>query len=43
MAAGNLSDMEDSIAEVRAVAAGRRVVGIEVVDIAGASRAEAGP
>ena len=43
MAAGNLSDMEDSIAEVRAVAAGRRVVGTRIVDIARAGRAEVGP
>ena len=43
MTAGNLSDVEGSIAEVRAVAAGRRVVGIGVVDIAGAGRAEVGP
>jgi hypothetical protein len=43
MAAGNLSEVKDSIAEVRAVAAGRRVVDIGVVDIAGAGRAELGP
>jgi len=43
MAAGNLSEVEDSMTEVRAVAAGRRVVGIGVVHIAGAGRAELGP
>jgi hypothetical protein len=42
MPAGNLSEVEDSTAEVRAVAAGRRFVGIGV-DIAGAGRAELGP
>ena len=31
------------MAEVRTVAAGRRVVGIGVVDIAGAGRVELGP
>jgi hypothetical protein len=43
MAAGNLSEVEDSIVEVRAVAAGKRVVGIGVVDTAGAGRAELEP
>jgi hypothetical protein len=43
MAAGNLSEVKDSVAEVRAVAAGRRFVDIGVVDIAGAGRAELGP
>jgi TRAP-type mannitol/chloroaromatic compound transport system substrate-binding protein len=43
MAAGNLSDVEDSMVEVRAVAAGRMAAGIGVVDIAEAGRAELGP
>jgi hypothetical protein len=38
-----MAEVEDSIAEVRAVAAGRRVVGIGVVDIGGARRVELGP
>jgi hypothetical protein len=38
MAAGNLSEVEDSMAEVRAVA-----VDIGVVDIARARRVELGP
>jgi len=33
MAAGNLSDVEDSIAEARAVAAGKRFVDIGIFDI----------
>jgi len=41
MAAGNLSEVEDSIAEVRAVAAQGGVVGIGVVDV-GACMAELG-